>query len=247
MTIAVGIRGVHKTFAGGAGTVFALNGIDLEVATGEFIAITGPSGSGKSTLLQLVGGLDSPTAGEVILGSTHLEKLRPRELARIRNKAVGFIFQNFNLLPSLTVAENVGLPAVIDGRDARDWQPRVRQLLEMVGLSTVQDRYPANLSGGEQQRVAVARAMVMRPQIVLADEPTGNLDSTTGESVVRLIHSCHREGATVMLVTHDLKLASRAQRIVTLRDGLVADDATVEPEPLAVRSNVLRLGEEPEG
>jgi putative ABC transport system ATP-binding protein len=217
-------RGVGKTLSSGGKPLAILSEVDLAIAAGELVAILGPSGSGKSTLLGLLAGLDRPTAGSVRLDGRALEGLSEDELALLRRGRVGFVFQSFQLLGNLTAAENVLLPlelARIDG--ARD---RARELLDAVGLAERAHHYPAQLSGGEQQRVALARAFGPRPSILFADEPTGNLDAATGESIILLMEELNRErGTTLVLVTHDPALASRARRTIRLADGAVVSDS----------------------
>jgi putative ABC transport system ATP-binding protein len=204
--------------------VDALAGVDFIVEEGEFVAIMGPSGSGKSTLLHLLGGLDGPTDGEVTLGGKPLSKLNDKEVTLIRRRNVGFVFQFFNLLPTLTAEENIALPLLIDGQNIKKHQEKLDQLLELVGLSDRRHHKPDQLSGGQQQRVAIARAFVTDPAIVLADEPTGNLDSKTGEEILELLRrSCDELGQTIVVVTHDAKAASFADRAVFLMDGRIVD------------------------
>ncbi len=215
---------VRKQYQMGEVTVDALVGVDFTVEEGEFVAIMGPSGSGKSTLLHLLGGLDGPTDGEVTLAGQRLSKLSDRQVTLIRRRNVGFIFQFFNLLPTLTAEENVALPLLIDGQSIKKHQEKIDRLLEMVGLSDRRHHKPDQLSGGEQQRVAIARAFVTDPAIVLADEPTGNLDSKTGDEILRLLRrSCDELGQTIVMVTHDAKAASFADRVVFLMDGRIVD------------------------
>ena len=225
MTPALEARDLTKAYSEEGQTVMALDHVDLSVGEGELVAITGPSGSGKSTLLHLLGGLDRPDSGSVLIGGQTLSDLVPEALARVRNRQVGFVFQFFNLIPSLTVAENVALPAVIAKQRDATYQDRVRELLAEVGLEAKRSRYPAQLSGGEQQRVAIARALMMRPAVVLADEPTGNLDTKTGNDIVGLLNRYHADGQTIVMVTHDVRVATGAQRIIFLRDGAVMDEA----------------------
>jgi putative ABC transport system ATP-binding protein len=211
---------VGKQYQMGEVIVDALNKVDFVVAGGEFVAIMGPSGSGKSTLLHLLGGLDGPTDGEITIAGHQLSKLNDREVTLIRRRNVGFIFQFFNLLPTLTAEENITLPLLIDGQNPKQHQERIDRLLEMVGLTDRRHHKPDQLSGGQQQRVAVARAFVTNPAIVLADEPTGNLDSKTGEEILKLLRrSCDDLHQTIVMVTHDAKAASFADRVVFLRDG----------------------------
>ena len=206
-----------------AGVVTILDGVTLDVPPGQFVAVTGPSGSGKSTLLGLVAGLDRPSAGSIRVHGVDLSALDEDALARLRLAKIGYVFQSFHLIPTLTALENVAVPLELAG--ARDAATRARGLLEEVGLKIRVDHYPAELSGGEQQRVAIARAVANRPGLLLADEPTGNLDSATGAQIVDLLVGLHRRrGTTLILVTHDPALAAHADRIVELRDGRVVGD-----------------------
>jgi putative ABC transport system ATP-binding protein len=215
---------VTRQYQMGEVTVDALAGVDFAVEEGEFVAIMGPSGSGKSTLLHLLGGLDGPTDGEVTLGGKPLSKLSDRQITLIRRRNVGFVFQFFNLLPTLTAEENLALPLLIDGQNLNKHREKIDHLLELVGLSDRRDHKPDQLSGGQQQRVAIARAFVTDPAIVLADEPTGNLDSKTGDEILTLLRrSCDELGQTIVMVTHDAKAASFADRVVFLMDGRIAD------------------------
>ena len=212
------LEGVTKSFRRGRETVVALDQVSLDVAPGEFVAMVGPSGSGKSTLLHLAGGLDEPEAGTVMLGERDLGGLSSSERARIRRREIGFVFQFFHLIPTLTVAENVELPLLLDG--VRGTGDAVVQMLERVGLADRVDHLPGELSGGEMQRTAIARALVAGPQLILADEPTGNLDSATGAVVLDLLATQVADaGAALLMVTHDASAASRADRVVHLRDG----------------------------
>ncbi len=214
--------GLHKAYQMGEVTVNALQGVDFAVKKGEFVAIMGASGSGKSTLLHLLGGLDTPSDGEVMLGGQRLAHLGDDDITIVRRRQIGFIFQFFNLLPTLTAAENVALPLLIDGRSLNEYNLRINELLTLVGLGDRQDHKPDQLSGGQQQRVAIARALVTDPVIVLADEPTGNLDSESGEDILRLLRrACDEKEQTIVMVTHDPKAADYADRIVRLKDGLV--------------------------
>ncbi len=217
------IARLTKSLSSGARPVQILHGIDLHIAAGEFVAIMGPSGSGKSTLLGLIAGLDSPTSGSIKLAGQELVGLGEDALARLRGRTLGFVFQSFHLLPTLTAEENVAVPLELRGE--RDARSRARALLATVGLADRGHHLPAQLSGGEQQRVALARAFVAEPPILLADEPTGNLDSATGDRVLALLADLRaRTGTTMVLVTHDASLAARADRVVTLRDGRIESD-----------------------
>jgi putative ABC transport system ATP-binding protein len=212
---------ITKVFLTDEVETHALAEINLVVRRGEFVAIAGPSGCGKSTLLSILGLLDSPSEGDYTLNGAAVANLDPAERARIRNREVGFIFQSFNLIGDLTVFENVELPLTYRGMAASERNQRVDAALEKVGMSNRSKHYPAQLSGGQQQRVAVARALAGKPSILLADEPTGNLDSTNGEAVMQLLAELHREGATICMVTHDDRFAGHAQRAVHLFDGRV--------------------------
>ncbi|MBZ5672796.1 MAG: ABC transporter ATP-binding protein [Acidobacteriia bacterium] len=218
------LRGVSKTFEGKR-KVTALDGIDLSIAKGEMASLVGPSGSGKSTMLNLIGGLDRPTRGEVELDGQPLSKLSDDELTRVRRDKIGFIFQFFNLLPTLSCLENVSLPLHLRGWPRKKVEERARELLDTVKLGARLDHLPDELSGGERQRVAIARALSVYPPILLADEPTGNLDTHTGAEILNLIHDLHdRLGATVLVVTHDKTVAESCPRTIQLRDGRVFAD-----------------------
>lgn len=206
-----------------------LKGISFTIEHGEFAAIMGASGSGKSTLLGLLAGLDSPTAGRIVLDGVDITRLKEDDMARVRGEKIGFVFQSYQLIPTLTAEENVLLPYELSGKNG-DGTARARQLLEQVGLSDRASHYPVQLSGGEQQRVALARAFMTRPPILLADEPTGNLDTTNGQMVLDLLISLNRqEKTTLVMVTHDRELARYASRILTLRDGLLLSDERISP------------------
>ena len=218
----IALSDVHKVFRQGETEVRALAGVSFEVAAGEFVAIRGPSGSGKSTLLHLIGGLDVPSAGEIRIDGALLSRLTDDELTVFRRRKIGFVFQFFNLLPTLSAEENVALPLLLDGVRARDARPRALAALEQVGLAHRRRHRPDELSGGEMQRAAVARALVIEPRLILADEPTGNLDTATGEQILSLIRRAHAErGCTVVLVTHDPRAATFGTRVITLNDGVV--------------------------
>jgi putative ABC transport system ATP-binding protein len=221
-------RGLTKVFGSNGTAVHALRGIDLEVQRGEFVALMGPSGSGKSTLMAIIGCLDSPTAGTYDLDGVAVQGLSGAALARVRNEKLGFVFQTYNLLPRATIARNVELPLLYAGIGRKERRQRALELLEQVGIVEKANALPAQLSGGQRQRVAIARALANRPALLLADEPTGALDSRTGEEVLGLFKELHRRGNSVVLVTHDAHIASFAERRVELRDGLV-----VEPDAQA--------------
>jgi putative ABC transport system ATP-binding protein len=229
----IAIRDVEREYAMGGETVRALAGVSFTVERGEYIAIMGPSGSGKSTLMNILGCLDSPTRGEYWLDGQRVSGLSERELARVRNREIGFVFQTFHLLPRATTLRNVELPLLYAGVPAAERRRRAVAALTRVGLEHRQRHRPNELSGGQCQRVAVARALVTEPALLLADEPTGNLDSRTGEDVMALFEALHREGHTIVLVTHDPGLAARAPRRVVLRDGRIAEDERTEAQALA--------------
>jgi putative ABC transport system ATP-binding protein len=218
------VRGLTKTIHTGTHRVDILKGIDLVVPRGQFVAIMGPSGSGKSTLLGLLAGLDTPTSGQIVLDGIDITGLGEDQMALLRGRKVGFVFQSYHLIPTLTAEENVLLPMELTGENGEGPQ-RARELLDRVGLLDRRDHYPVQLSGGEQQRVALARAFMVRPPVLLADEPTGNLDTANGRLVLELLVSLNRrEGTTLVLVTHDQELAANADRRITLRDGLIVSD-----------------------
>ena len=222
------IKGLKREFAVGSEIVKALKGVDVSVMKNEYLAMMGPSGSGKSTLMNLLGCLDTPTAGAYNLNGTNVSSLKDNDLAEIRNKEIGFIFQTFNLLPRLTALENVSLPLVYAGYNSEDRKIKAQDVLEKVGLGDRMDHRPNQLSGGQRQRVAVARALVNDPSIILADEPTGNLDSKTSLDIMRLFEEIHEMGNTLIVVTHEEEVASHAHRILRLRDGLVESDLNNE-------------------
>ncbi|RKY63212.1 MAG: macrolide ABC transporter ATP-binding protein [Candidatus Latescibacterota bacterium] len=212
---------VRKVYKMGKVDVEALRGIDLEIEEGEYVAVLGPSGSGKSTLMHIIGCLDRPTSGRYYLDGREVSRLSPSQLAEIRNTKVGFVFQSFNLLPHATALENVELPMIYRRMRAKERKKRAKMLLDMLGLGERASHRPPELSGGEQQRVAIARALANDPQILLADEPTGNLDSKSGEEVVKMFDDLWRQGRTIVVVTHDPAVAERAERIVRLLDGRI--------------------------
>ena len=218
------IRDLVKVYDMGSVQVQALAGVDLDVERGEYVAIMGPSGSGKSTLMNLIGCLDTPSSGSYRLNDNLVNELDDDELARIRNREIGFVFQTFNLLPRSTALENVEVPMVYGGIPRQQRRERAREVLEMVGLADRMDHQPNELSGGQRQRVAVGRALVNNPSILLADEPTGNLDSRTGEEIMALFDRLNASGNTIILVTHEEDIAAHAKRVVRLRDGRVLED-----------------------
>ena len=220
----IDIRDVRKIYVMGTNEVHALDGVDLLVQKGEYLAIMGPSGSGKSTLMNMIGCLDTPTSGSYKLRGTEIREREDDELARIRNQEIGFIFQTFNLLPRADALHNVELPLIYAGKPAKERRARAKEMLDLVGLGDRMHHRPNELSGGQRQRVAIARALVNSPSIVLADEPTGNLDTKTGQEIMALLDDIHRKGNTVILVTHEEEVAARAHRVVRLRDGLIESD-----------------------
>lgn len=218
------IHDIYKIYNPGENEVRALDGIDLTVEHGEFLAIVGQSGSGKSTLMNMLGLLDIPTSGTYTLDGVNVANMTDDELSEIRNKEIGFIFQGFNLIPSLTAVENVELPLVYRGMKKDERNKLALEALERVGLSHRLDHLPKQMSGGQQQRVAIARAVAARPPIILADEPTGNLDSHSGVEVMKILHELHEEGRTVILITHDNDIANEAQRVIRIQDGQIISD-----------------------
>jgi putative ABC transport system ATP-binding protein len=225
------LRGVSKVYGTGAAEVHALRGVDLSVEPGAMVAVMGPSGSGKSTLLTIAGSLEDPTSGEVLVDGVALSGMSRNDKARLRRRAVGFVFQDFNLLAGLTAAENVALPLELDGVSAKTARVASLQELEGLGLSERASQYPDQLSGGERQRVAIARAVVGKRRLLLADEPSGALDSVNAEEVMRLLHEACKRGVAAVVVTHDAQLASWADRVVFLRDGRVIDQTSPPPGP----------------
>jgi putative ABC transport system ATP-binding protein len=221
-------RGIRREYDMGGETVRALRGIDIAIPANQFVAIMGPSGSGKSTLMNLIGCLDTPTGGDYWLKGQRVSELGEAELARIRNREIGFVFQTFNLLGRATALQNVELPLVYAGTGKGERRARAEQALERVGMGSRMHHHPNQLSGGERQRVAIARAIVNQPSILVADEPTGNLDSATSAEIMALFEALHEDGQTVLLVTHELELARHAQRQLSLRDGVVERDFETE-------------------
>jgi len=219
---------VHKVYDSGDNAVHALRGVDLEVARGEYLALMGPSGSGKSTLMNVLGCLDVPTSGAYHLDGTEVSELSSRQLARIRNEKVGFVFQSFNLLPRASILRNVELPMLYAGVKRRERRERALAALARVGLADRAKNVPSKLSGGQRQRVAIARALVNSPSILLADEPTGNLDTKTGQEILSVFDELQAKGHTVLIVTHDPNVAARARRIIRIVDGLIEEGAEIE-------------------
>ena len=222
------VKDITKHYSLGTQTVKALKGLSFDIKQGEFIAIMGPSGSGKSTLMNIIGCLDSPTSGTYFLNQKEVSTLEGDELAGIRNKEIGFVFQNFHLLARNSALDNVMLPLKYAGIDKLDQIDRATEALSQVGLESRMDHQPSELSGGQQQRVAIARALVNNPSILFADEPTGNLDSQTGHDVMQLFHSLHKEGQTIILITHENEIAAEAQRTIFIKDGLIESDTRKE-------------------
>ena len=220
---------LRKDYVLGAEIVHALRGVDLEIGRNEYVAIMGPSGSGKSTLMNVIGCLDTPTSGEYWLNGHATASMDDDELAHIRNREIGFVFQTFNLLPRATALHNVELPLIYAGVSSKERRQRAAEMLGAVGLGDRMDHRPSELSGGQRQRVAVARALINRPSILLADEPTGNLDSHTSEEIMELFEQLHERGQTIVLVTHELDIAEHARRTIMLRDGVIESDVSRSP------------------
>ncbi|MDR9458282.1 MAG: ABC transporter ATP-binding protein [Salegentibacter sp.] len=228
MSKVIEIRNITRDFPLGSEIVKVLKGIDLDIDRGEYVALMGPSGSGKSTLMNLLGCLDTPTSGSYILNGEDVSKMSDDELAEIRNKEIGFVFQTFNLLPRTTALDNVALPMVYAGYSKSERRARAEEVLTNVGLADRMDHKPNQLSGGQRQRVAVGRALINNPSIILADEPTGNLDSVTSVEIMKLLDKIHADGNTVIVVTHEEEIARHAHRIVRLKDGMVESDVKQE-------------------
>ncbi|MEC9081741.1 MAG: ABC transporter ATP-binding protein [Verrucomicrobiota bacterium] len=232
------LRDIHKTYHLGGETIRALDGVSLDIDSGEFISIIGPSGSGKSTLMHIIGCLDSPTSGTINLDGVMIHNATARQLASIRNKKIGFVFQFFNLLPKLTVRQNVELPMIYSGFSSKERRERAMNALESVNMGDRSKHRPSQLSGGQQQRTAIARALVNNPKIIFADEPTGNLDSNTGEMILQMFDKLHTEGKTVMLVTHDPEIAAVTPRRIEIRDGKIANEIDPKLSGQAPKFNI---------
>ena len=230
----IDMKDVVKRYSLGGETIYALNHISLAVEKGEYVAIIGPSGSGKSTLMNIVGCLDSADSGSYVLNGKPIQKYRERQLARIRNRQIGFIFQGFNLLPKLTAQENVELPMIYQGIGAGERKRLAREALDRVGLGGRTKHRPTQLSGGQQQRCAIARAIAVKPSLILADEPTGNLDKKTGREILEIFNELHGAGNTIVLITHDPKVARCAQRVIRIEDGHLYENQEVPDDDLSI-------------
>jgi len=224
MSVIIKLKNVTKEYVIGESTIQAVKDVNLEVKRGEFIAIVGPSGSGKSTLMNLIGALDLATKGKIYLDKKNIEHLRESELAQIRGRKIGFVFQTFNLIPTLTAIENVMLPMMFQNYSTKERKERAKKLLKEVGLENREDFLVTKLSGGERQRVAIARALANDPEVILADEPTGNLDSKKGKQIMSIFKKLNEEGKTIIMVTHDLEMAKEAKRIIRIKDGRIWKD-----------------------
>jgi len=224
MAVVISTKDLRKTYDMGATKVYALRGVDVEISVNDYVALMGPSGSGKSTLMNLLGCLDTPSSGDYFLDDINVSTMTDGELAEVRNRKIGFVFQTFNLLPRLSALDNVALPLVYSGWSKADREARAQEVLEEVGLGDRVDHKPNELSGGQRQRVAIARALVNNPSIILADEPTGNLDTKTSIEIMKILENIHNKGNTVILVTHEPDIAEHAHRIIRLRDGEVESD-----------------------
>ena len=234
-------RGIKKAYHMGSETLWALKGVDAKIETGEFVAVMGPSGSGKSTFMNMVGCLDAVTEGQVFIDGRDVSRLSHRDLAEVRNQKIGFVFQQFNLLPRTTALNNVTLPLLYSQVNESEWPQRARRCLELVGLESRMDHHPSQLSGGQQQRVAIARSLVNHPVMILADEPTGALDTHTSEEIMRLFQKLNEQGTTIILVTHEPEVAAYAKRQLVFRDGLlVSDDLTADLQSLDIDHRPVR-------
>jgi putative ABC transport system ATP-binding protein len=238
----IDIQQVRRSYRMGDNEVVALQGVDVQIDHGEFVTIMGPSGSGKSTLMHILGCLDRPTSGHYVLDGAAVERLPDLELSRLRNRKVGFVFQSFNLIPQLSIIENVELPLIYGATEREMRRARAREMLEAVGLGQREDHRPTELSGGECQRAAIARALVNAPPLVLADEPTGNLDSRTGIEIMKIFQKLHEGGATLVLVTHDPEVAKWSERIIAMRDGRVESDTRHDRQRAAAGSGWREQG-----
>lgn len=230
MVAILNTQSLTKTYQSNGLQVHALRDVNFELKQGEFVAVMGTSGCGKSTLLHLLGGLDSPSSGEIILGGQRIDQLNETQRAIMRRKQVGFVFQRFNLINNLTVADNIELPALMAGISAKKAEAKRQILLDELGIGDKANALPSQLSGGQQQRVAIARALINEPAVLLADEPTGNLDSQSAREVLNLLRRYHQGGQTILLVTHDAKVASMADRVITMRDGQIVEDTHLDPD-----------------
>ncbi|WP_133713180.1 ABC transporter ATP-binding protein [Myroides indicus] len=226
--IIINIKEIKRDFKLGSEIVKVLKGVNLQIKKGDYVALMGPSGSGKSTLMNILGCLDTPTSGSYILNKNDVSRLNDDQLAEIRNRDIGFVFQTFNLLPRTTALDNVALPMIYAGKSKIERQNRASEVLDQVGLADRKDHHPNQLSGGQRQRVAIARALVNQPSIILADEPTGNLDTKTSVEIMALFNHIHAEGNTVILVTHEEDIAAHAHRIIRLRDGIIESDERIK-------------------
>lgn len=226
--IIINIKEIKRDFKLGSEIVKVLKGVNLQIKKGDYVALMGPSGSGKSTLMNILGCLDTPTSGSYILNKNDVSRLNDDQLAEIRNRDIGFVFQTFNLLPRTTALDNVALPMIYAGKSKIERQNRASEVLDQVGLADRKDHHPNQLSGGQRQRVAIARALVNQPSIILADEPTGNLDTKTSVEIMALFNHIHAEGNTVILVTHEEDIAAHAHRIIRLRDGVIESDERIK-------------------
>lgn len=247
MSHLVELTDVYKIYQMGDSEVHALDGISVSIDRGEFVAIVGSSGSGKSTCMNIIGCLDVPTSGSYKLNGREINNYTPDELADVRNKMLGFIFQQYNLIPKLTVLENVELPLLYGGVSDKEQYERAMAALKRVGLESKAKNLPSQLSGGQQQRVSIARALAGEPSVILADEPTGALDSKTGRDVMKFLQQLHREGNTIILITHDNSIAARAERIIRLTDGTIVYDGPVEGDKLVSEQAAAGNDEESEG
>jgi putative ABC transport system ATP-binding protein len=231
MQALIDLKNVYKIYNPGENEVRALDGVTLSILSGEFIAVIGHSGSGKSTLMNIIGCLDVPSRGEYLLKGEKVEKMNDKKLSEIRNRQIGFIFQNFNLIPSLTAIENVELPLIYRGLQKSERHYIAKKALERVGLSKRMDHRPFELSGGQQQRVSIARAIAARPPVILADEPTGNLDSRSGFDIMSILRELNEDGRTIVLITHDNTVAASAKRVISINDGHINDNLDIESRP----------------